>query len=336
MVKFPYKFPALPDKEVRVKVTYAGLCHSDVHTVHGHWGPAQYPIAPGHEIVGIVTEVGKTVTKHKVGDKVAIGAQRACCNTCKICVDQKDESYCSTVAPKEKFTYGYYWGGYQTHVQHPEQFVFALPEGIPENVAAPLMCAGITVFSPIKRYTKPGMKCAVFGIGGLGHLAVQYLVKMGLDVTAITSSNDKHDYIMSLGANRVCNFNDEEDLKKYANTLDFIINTASGGIDFDKLSGLMAVGCYISQVSAPPGDQPAKISSMIIMKKVTIGGSLLGSVEETEEMLKFSAEKKVFPLCEQFLFSEMDKAFDRLVNGKPIFRCVVNVEDYSKTNNIFK
>ena len=168
MVIFPYLLPPLEEDAVTIKITYTGLCYSDVSNCRGHWGPRTYPLTPGHEVVGIVTELGTKVTKFKIGDKVCLGPQRRSCTKCKVCQDG-NPNYCRGVTPDEKLTYFLWWGGYSTHMQQPESFLFHLPEGLPENVAGPLLCAGATVWSPIMRFATKGMKTAVLGIGGLGH-----------------------------------------------------------------------------------------------------------------------------------------------------------------------
>jgi len=294
-----------------------------------------YPIAPGHEIMGLVTEIGKSVKKFKIGDKVCVGAQRNCCGTCKQCLSG-EVSYCPVLHRYEKWTYGRYWGGYSTHAQQPELFTFNVPDGLPENLCAPLLCAGITVWAPIVRFGKPGMRTAVSGIGGLGHLAVQYLAKLGYEVTAITTSMEKKDYIMSLGATNVLNINDEKDLKTFDSAFDLIISTASNSPDFTKLLGLCSQFCTIAQCGLPNAEDKFILANMSVFKGVTLVGSALGTLKETEEMLEFSAKHKIFPKCEEFDFMDLPKAFNHLEHGKPNFRCILNVKDYSEKNGYFK
>jgi D-arabinose 1-dehydrogenase-like Zn-dependent alcohol dehydrogenase len=211
-----------------------------------------------------------------------------------------------------------------------------LPKEIPQEVAAPLLCAGITVWAPISKYAKPGMKAAVLGIGGLGHLAVQFLHKLGIDVTAITSSMNKKDYILSLGADRVMDFTNKDDLKKYDSHFDVIINCISCGGDFGKIIKLANVFGVIAQCGLPDQNDKMVLSNDIVSKGVTVVGVALGSVKEIEEMLEFSAKHKIFPKCEQFGFEELPKAFNHLEFGKPNFRCVVNVKDFSEKNGFFR
>lgn len=332
---FPYKFPNLPDDEIRIKVTYAGLCFSDVHWCRGHWGDQLYPIAPGHEIMGIVTQTGKNVTRFKVGDKACVGAQRQCCKSCKIC-KMGEESYCPSIAPYDKYTYGRYWGGYSTHAQQPENFAFHVPDGMNEKTCAPLLCAGTTVWAPIDKYGKPGMKTAVIGIGGLGHLAVQILAKKGYEVAAVTTSMSKKDYILGLGATKVIDSTNPEDLKNNDSQYDLIINCLSGSGDFGIIFGLASVFATVAQCGLPDVTDNLKLTNTLVPKGISVVGVALGSCKQIEEMLEFCAKHNIQPKCEEFDFLECQKAFDHLENGKPNFRCVLNVKDYSEKNGYFK
>ena len=199
-VKFPFKFPPLEPRELRANVLYLGLCHSDVLTVREGWGPCPFPMAPGHEIVAEVSEVGSEVKNYKKGDLVGFGTLRDACEKCRFCKLGQEE-LCRDV--KDPFTYGTHWGGYATAIQHPAEFFFHLPENFDLAKGAPLFCAGITTFYPMKKFLKEGMKTAVCGIGGLGHVALQFLSKMGYEVTAFTSSPSKIDRIKGLGATHV-------------------------------------------------------------------------------------------------------------------------------------
>ena len=205
MTKVHIKFPELKPNELRIKVTYTGLCHSDLHTVRQDWFPCPYPIAPGHEVVGVVTKVGSSVTKFRIDDRVGFGCNRESCGKCKLC-KSGCEQLCFTINTQleQSLTYGpKYWGGYASHMQQPADWFFKLPSGLPENKIPPLFCAGITLYTPIAKYAKPGNEVAVLGIGGLGHLGVQYAKAWGCKVTAFTSSKGKEELIKKLGADRV-------------------------------------------------------------------------------------------------------------------------------------
>ena len=333
-VKFPYKLPDLHDDEVRAIVTYTGLCLSD--SLHGRsrWGNFPYPVAAGHEIIGVVSKVGSNVTTLKPGDKVAFGVQRDCCDTCKYCTSDS-ETLCQNV--DEKFTYGVHWGGYNTHIQQPAKFFFKVSENLDDKRAAPLLCAGITVYQPIKTYARPGDNAAVIGIGGLGHLALQFLHKLGYKVTAFSSTLDKIDMIKSFGADDVINYKDEKELNKNSSKFDFIINTLPIGDNFDAFLNLAAPKGVFVQVGLPDAGMNLHVApTTLILKEITLVGSLIGSRKNITEMLDLCVKHDIYPVCEEFPFEDFPQALDKLENGRPKFRCVVNVHEYSKRNNLFK
>eukprot|EP00331_Platyophrya_macrostoma_P026533 CAMPEP_0176436836 /NCGR_PEP_ID=MMETSP0127-20121128/18228_1 /TAXON_ID=938130 /ORGANISM="Platyophrya macrostoma, Strain WH" /LENGTH=374 /DNA_ID=CAMNT_0017820277 /DNA_START=38 /DNA_END=1162 /DNA_ORIENTATION=+ len=337
-VKFPFKFEELKDDEFRANIIYTGLCHSDVLTGRSQWGPANYPIAPGHEIVGIVSKIGKDVTNIKVGDRIAFGTIRNSCNTCKACSAGHDQ-LCLDLPFPNRGTFGEYWGGYSSALQQPARYAYKIPENLPSDRTPPLLCAGVTVYAPLAKFCKPGDKVAVLGIGGLGHLAVAYANKLGCHVTALTSTPGKEEFIKKFGAHEVRSSSDPEDLRKMASEFNVIINTLSTANQ--KMFGLYLdltapEGTFI-QVGAPPADEPFQIHAFqILMKNIRIAGSAVGSRKETQEMLDFSAKHNILPLCEHFGFEDFPKALDKLENGKPMFRCVVNVEEWAKKNGFFK
>ena len=331
MVKFPFKFPPIGPKEVRINILYAGLCQSDVMTVREHWGKVKYPLAPGHEIIGEVTLVGSEVKDFKKGDKVGFGTRRYCCGQCEAC-KRGLETCCENRA--ERQTYGKYWGGYATQMQQPADHYFHLPEGFDLAKGAPLFCAGATTFSPIKKYLKPGMKAAVAGVGGLGHVALQFLHKMGHHVTGLTQSLDKKDLIISLGGDGILNMKDEEAVKKAYNSFDFIINTLPTNNGYSTLIKLTAPGGVLVQVGEGPSNEPnvCCLAVEVVAKELTLCGSLVGSRKLIREMIPFCMEKKVYPMVEEYPFDEFPKAFHRIEKERPKFRCVVNVKDWAEKN----
>lgn len=336
----PYKLPNLEADQIRANVLYAGLCLSDSKTVRGQWGKVKYyPLAPGHEVIAEVSEVGENVKDYKKGDKVAFGTMRKFCEHCRYCTADRETLCIGEPSDKtnEKFTYGYQWGGYSTQIQQPSQCFFKVSDKLKLDKASPLLCAGITVYTPIKRYARPGMKCAVIGIGGLGHLAVQFLHKLGYEVDAITTSLEKEQFIRDLGAKNIVNLKDPESVKKAQRQYDFIVNTSPSAKDFDNLLAFCAKGGFFCQVGAPEVSDLITISAFsLIMPEITLVGSLVGTKTDIKEMLDLCADKDIYPICETFPFEEFPKAMERLEKGKPIFRCVVAVEEYSKKNGLFK
>lgn len=333
--RFPYKFSELLPDEIRANVIYSGLCLSD--SLHGRncWGFTSYPVATGHEIIAEVSELGKNVTDFKVGDKVAFGTQRDCCDTCYYCKNDK-EKFCAGVTDKYTFM-GQHWGGYSTNIQHPAKFFFKLPEGLDIKRAAPLLCAGITVWAPIKTHAKSGDKAAVIGIGGLGHLAILFLSKLGYNVTAFTTSSDKNELIKSLGASQVVNSKDENEFKSCFGKYNFIINTTPIAESLEKFIVIAAPEGKFIQIGAPHAGDVLQLPVLpMLMSDIQVIGSGVGNRHEVREMMEFCAKENIYPMCEEFSFEDFPKAIDRLENGKPKFRCVVNVEEFSRNNKFFK
>lgn len=337
MVKFPFKFPSIGPTEIRANVLYSGLCHTDLGTVREHWGFGVYPIVPGHEIIGEVSAVGKEVTEFKKGDLVGFGPMRTCCEKCFFCKEGR-EVLCEKIDVQDLFTYGNYWGGYATQIQQPANFFFHLPDKFNIKTGAPLLCAGITSFNAIKKYLKPYMKTAVVGIGGLGHLAVKFLQKMKHNVIAITSSLDKSELIKSLGANEIVCINDTKAMQSIEGKVDFLINTSCVNSGFEDLVRLMRNGGFMVQLGIPElANNNVSIPCVdLVCREISLVGNSIGPRNAIKEMITFCTEKDVYPIVEEFSFEDFPKAFEKLEKGKPMFRCVVNVHDYSKKNGFFK
>jgi D-arabinose 1-dehydrogenase-like Zn-dependent alcohol dehydrogenase len=335
IVKFPFKYQeACGEDEIRANVLYCGLCQSDSLHCRGKWGYTMYPVVPGHEMVCQVSQVGTNATNYKVGDIVCFGPQRDNCEDCKDCSKGR-ENLCREVF--DKWTYGMHFGGYATSIQQPHKFFFKLPEGMDEKRAAPLLCAGVTVYAPIKEHFEPGDKCGVIGIGGLGHLAIQFLAKMGANVTAFTSSSDKTDLLKSLGAAEVINYTDKNAMKGVRDSFDFIINCLSVEDGFNDFIEICAPRCKFIQVGLPDASKKLSFTANdFVSKEIRLTSSSVGTRQATRDMLDFCAKNDVYPMVEEYPFEELPKAFDKLENGRPKFRCVLNVVEYSKKNNLFK
>ena len=332
---FPYKSPSLASNEIRANILYAGLCLSDSLHSRGKWGPSSYPVAPGHEIIAEVSEVGPDVTNFKKGDKVAFGTLRQMCGKCKYCSSGRGEPLCN--GSTNNFTYGLHFGGYSTMLQQPADFFIPIPDGLDLKRAAPLLCAGITVYNPIKKYLRPGDNCAVIGIGGLGHLAVQFLHKMGHNVVGVTSTPDKRDLIKSLGASDILNSSNEKEMIENAGKFDFIITTLPSTNNFHSYFNLLASGGTLVVVGVGQATDIYNVSvAGLVLGEKKIVGSLVGKRDEIKEMLEFCVKNNVYPMCEHFAFEEFDKALNKLEHGKPHFRCVVDCGDYAKKNNLYK
>jgi len=323
MKKLPFKFPELEVDEIRAKVTYSGLCFTDHHYVSGESFPCKFPFCPGHEIVGVITHLGSAVKDFSIGDKVGFGTHRDYCGKCEMC--QKGHDQLCQNKSIDLYTYGdKHFGGYATSIQHPAKCFFKLPEELPESKIPPLFCAGITVYNPLVKYSKAGQEVAVLGIGGLGHLAVKYAKALGYKVTAFTSSLDKEKFIKELGADRVLVTNPET-LQQEAGKYDLIINTLPSMDNFVLYVYLTKPLGVFCQVGAPGLNVAGFNPIHLLFGNITLVGSNTGSTKDIKEMLEFSAKNNIVPLCEEFDFEDFPKAYDRLVNGKPIFRCVANL-----------
>jgi D-arabinose 1-dehydrogenase-like Zn-dependent alcohol dehydrogenase len=328
-----FNFESLKKDEVRVKVQYCGLCHSDVLMARDKWfHNLTYPILPGHEVVAEVSHVGTDVKDMKIGDKVGFGFLRDCCGACKYCKMGK-ENLC-TDPNVDRAVFGQHFGGFATSLQQPAKFFFKLPENLDMARSGPLLCAGITVFSPIKHHIRKGDRAAVIGIGGLGHMAVQFLAKKGHEVTAFNNHLDYKDLIHKLGANEVVDVTNFEELQKHYNRYDFIINTVPYGRVTEKLINLCAPQGRFVQVGLPEEADPLIVPHIpLIFKEVQLIGSIVGNIEDNKDMLKFAAENQIYPICEEYKFEDFEKAVEKIEKGKPKFRVVINISDWAKKNN---
>ena len=333
MIEYPFQFPEIASDEIRINVLYVGLCQSDVHTVREVWGPCQFPLVPGHEIIGEVSLKGDEVKDFKKGEIVGFGTMRDCCENCKFCKKGK-ENLCLDA----DFTYGLYWGGYATAMQQPAKFYFHLPEGFKIEKAAPLFCAGITTFYPIEKYlTKEIQKVGVIGCGGLGHMAIQFLHKMGKHVTAFTTTENKIDLLKQLGADTIVISKDTNQMKAAEGSIEFLINTIPNDIDLQPYVSCLERGGKFIQVGMPSDNDNLKINiNIFVVNEIEIIGSVVGPRHSINKMVDFCYKNDVYPIVEEYPFEEMPKAFEKLEHGKPHFRCIVNIKDYANKNGLRK
>jgi uncharacterized zinc-type alcohol dehydrogenase-like protein len=318
--------------DVLIEIKYAGICHSDIHTVRGEWGPQSYPLVPGHEIAGIVTEVGPEVTRHAVGDRVGVGCMVNSCGRCTNCT-AGDEQYCLDGMVG---TYGVTdrdgtitQGGYSSHIVVTEDFVLGIPEGIDLDVAAPLLCAGITTFSPLHRWgAGPGKKVAVVGLGGLGHMAVKIAHAMGAEVTVLSQSLRKQEDGLRLGADHYYATSDEETFTDLAGSFDLIVNTVSAPIDVSAHLGLLTVGGTMVNVGAPAEPLPVNAGALIGGRR-SFAGSMIGGIAETQQMLDFCAEHGIGAEIEVISADQVNEAYDRVLASDVRYRFVIDTATLS-------
>lgn len=313
--------------DVMIEIKFAGICHSDIHTVRGDWGPQQYPLVPGHEIAGIVTEVGADVTKHKVGDRVGVGCMVNSCKECANCL-KGEEQYC---LKGNVGTYGAVdrdgtitQGGYSTHVVVTEDFVVTIPEGIELDVAAPLLCAGITTYSPLRHWgAGPGKKVAVVGLGGLGHMAVKLAHAMGAEVTVLSQSLKKQEDGLRLGADSYYATSDPGTFEQLAGSFDLIINTVSASIDISSYLGLLKLDGALVNVGAPAEPLPVNAFALIGGRR-SFAGSMIGGIRETQEMLNFCAEHHLGADIEVIPAGKINEAYERVLASDVRYRFVID------------
>ncbi|WP_334121739.1 NAD(P)-dependent alcohol dehydrogenase [Glutamicibacter sp.] len=313
--------------DVRIDIKFAGICHSDIHTVRGDWGPQSYPLAPGHEIAGIVTEVGSEVTKHKVGDRVGVGCMVNSCGKCEYCLDDL-EQFC---VEGMTGTYGAIdrdgtvtQGGYTTNVVVTEKFVLSIPDSIELDVAAPLLCAGITTYSPLHHWNAgPGKKVAVVGLGGLGHMAVKIASAMGAEVTVLSQSLKKKEDGLKLGASDYRATSDEATFKDLHKTFDLIINTVSASINISAFLQLLRVDGTLVNVGAPAEPLPVNAFALIGGRR-SFAGSNIGGIKETQDMLDFCGEHGIGAEIEVISADKINEAYERVLKSDVRYRFVID------------
>jgi uncharacterized zinc-type alcohol dehydrogenase-like protein len=317
--------------DVLIEIKYAGICHSDIHTVRGEWGPQSYPLAPGHEIVGIVTEIGAGVARHHVGDRVGVGCMVNSCRTCVNC-RKGEEQYCINGMVG---TYGAVdrdgtvtQGGYSTHVVVDADFVVSIPDQLDLAQTAPLLCAGITTFSPLRHWNAgPDTKVAVVGLGGLGHMAVKIAHAMGSEVTVLSQSLKKQEDGLRLGADHYYATSDADTFEQLAGSFDLIINTISAPIDVDAYLGLLAADGTLVNVGAPPEPLSLNVFSLILTRR-SFAGSMIGGIAETQEMLDFCAEHGIASDIELITADKINEAYERVLASDVRYRFVIDAATF--------
>ncbi|SFS14358.1 uncharacterized zinc-type alcohol dehydrogenase-like protein [Microbacterium sp. cf046] len=313
--------------DVLIDIAYAGICHSDIHQAREEWGRAIFPMVPGHEIAGIVREVGAKVTKHAVGDRVGIGCFVDSCRECENCL-AGEEQFClkGNVATYNGRQYdgSETYGGYSTLIVADENYVLRIPDGIPLDAAAPLLCAGITTYSPLRHWNAgPGTRVAVIGMGGLGHMAVQIAHAMGAHVTVLSRTLAKQDEGLALGADEYFATADPSTLKSLRNRFDLIINTVSADIDVDRYLSTLRLDGALVFVGLPEKPQRFRVFSLTGARR-SIAGSNIGGIRETQEMLDFCADHRIASVIETITADDVTGAYDRVVRGDVRYRFVID------------
>lgn len=324
-------------EDVEIEILYCGICHSDIHTARNEWGGTQYPCVPGHEIVGKVTRVGDQVKRFKKGDTVGVGCFVDSCGHCESCKEHQ-EQYClngptatynsPSRLEKDIITFG----GYSTHIVVKEDFVLSISEQLPLNAVAPLLCAGITTYSPLKKWgVKKGDKVGVVGLGGLGHMAVKLASSMGAEVTMLSRSPEKEQDATELGAANFELTTNQENMKKLAGSFNLIIDTVSAQHDYNQYLSLLKTNGVMVLLGVPP--KPSEVqAAQLIMKGRNLVGSLVGGIKETQEMLDYCAEHEIVSDVEMINIDQINEAYERTLSSDVRYRFVIDMKSLKSQN----
>jgi len=332
----PYRFERRDPREhdVVIDILYCGVCHSDVHTVRDEWGQGKYPIVPGHEIIGRVTAVGKGVTKFKVGDMAGVGCMVDSCRECASCKEDL-EQFCEkgatfTYASKDRHDGTVTQGGYSSQVVVDEAFTLHISDKLDPAAAAPLLCAGITTYSPLKHWkVGKGSKVGVVGLGGLGHMALKLAHAFGATVVQFTTSESKRADALRLGADDVVLSNNAEQMKAHAGTFDFILDTVSAKHDLDVYLQMLKREGTMTLVGVP--DKPVELAAgALIFGRRSLAGSLIGGIAETQEMLDFCAEHGIVSEIEKIDIQNINEAYERMLKSDVKYRFVIDMASLKK------
>ena len=317
------------DRDVAMQILFCGVCHSDIHIARSEWFPPSYPVIPGHEIIGRVTAVGGGVTKFKVGQLAGVGCLVDSCRTCASCQEGL-ECYCPgmvlTYGSPDAVMGGMTAGGYSTAVVVDEDFVLSIPENLDPAKAAPLLCAGITTYSPLRYWNVgPGSRVGVVGLGGLGHMAIQLAAAMGAEVTLFTTSPGKAEGARKLGASRIVVSTDDEAMAAVAGTLDFIVNTVAASHNLDPFVAALKRDGVMCLVGIPPAPHPSPSVMGLVFQRKSITGSLIGGIKETQEMLDFCGAHGITAVIELIRMDQINDAWARMIKGDVQYRFVIDI-----------
>ncbi|SPZ60401.1 Uncharacterized zinc-type alcohol dehydrogenase-like protein YahK [Serratia quinivorans] len=330
LVPFDYTPRTLRDHDVQINVLFCGVCHSDLHQARNEWSNTIFPVVPGHEIVGRVSAVGSHVSHYQVGDLVGVGCMVDSCRSCPSC-EEGLEQYCEngftgTYNGQDRQTGAITYGGYSTAMTVDQDFVLRVPENLDPAGVAPLLCAGITTYSPLRQWgAGPGKKVGIVGLGGLGHMGVKLARAMGAHVVLFTTSESKVEDAKRLGAHEVVISRDPEQMAQHTNSFDFILNTVAAQHDLNPFLNLLRRDGTLTLVGAPEHDHPSPQVFNLIMKRRRLAGSLIGGIAETQEMLDFCGQHGITSDIELIPMQQINQAYERMLKSDVKYRFVVDI-----------
>ena len=328
LVPFEFERRELGSRDVALNVSYAGICHSDIHQAREEWGPSLFPMVPGHEIVGIVTEIGAAVDKFKVGDRIGIGVFIDSCRTCGPCKSGLQQ-YCEagmtgTYNGYERDGKTVAFGGYSDRFVIDQDYAVTVPDNLPLEGVAPLFCAGITLYSPIKHWkVGPGTKVAVMGLGGLGHMGVKFAKALGAHVTVLSHSPAKESDALAMGADAFVATNNGDVFKKHARTFDLILNTISAEIDINKYLSLLALDGTLVVIGLPGKPYAVEVGTLLGARR-SMSGSMIGGMTELQEMIDFCGKHNIVSDVEVIKADYVNTAYERTVASDVKYRFVID------------
>ncbi len=333
LTPFSYEHREPGDKDILIDIQFCGICHSDIHQARNEWGNAMYPMVPGHEIVGTVAKVGSAVTKFKVGDTAAVGCMVDSCGTCGSC-KAGEEQYCDKQATV--FTYNskdkagnLTFGGYGEHIVLSEDFALSVPKNLDPAATAPLLCAGITTYSPLKHWQAgPGKKVGIIGLGGLGHMGLKFSHAFGAHTVQFTTSESKVEDAKKLGADEVILTRQEGWAAKHVGSFDFILDCVSAEHDVAPYLSLLKRDGTLCTVGLP--EKPIAIHAFSVVARKNFSGSMIGGIAETQEMLDFCAKHNIVSDIEMTSFDKLDEAWERVIRGDVKYRFVLDLKTLKK------
>lgn len=329
---FEFERRALGANDVGFQITYAGICHSDIHQVREEWGPALFPMVPGHEIVGVVSEIGSSVTKFKVGDRIGVGVFIDSCRKCAPCKSGLqqycDEGMTGTYNGYERDGKTIAFGGYSNGFVIDQDYAVTIPSNLDMAGVAPLLCAGITLYSPIKHFkVGPGMKVAVMGLGGLGHMGVKFAAAMGAEVTVLSHSEGKRSDALRMGAKDFVVIKDKEELKTLRRRFDLVLNTVSALVDLNAYLGILKIDGTMVIIGLPDSPYAVNAGALLDGRK-SLTGSMIGGMPELQEMLDFAGKHNIVSEIELVKADYVDKAYERTVASDVKYRFVIDASSF--------